>query len=140
MVRIELIRRGWSGAYLGQLVGLSARSFETQLSGSFPAIAVRAKIEAAFSYTVPLWSSAKTLQARKFCLDNFGADPALLALPALRQLAERVRLPGWEVHAKKQDLLTAVLTHLTAMKARHVSTKKNDNQDQDEESSTTEIK
>lgn len=117
-VRIELIRRGWSHADIGRRVGLSTRSFSTQLSGNFSNVLARAKIEAAFDFAVPVWSSIKILEVRKFCRDKFGADPSLLALPALRQLAERVNLPGWQAHTRKKDLLPAVLTHLTSTKAR----------------------
>jgi len=123
-VRIEMIRRCWSGDDIARRAGLSQRSFETQLSGSFPNIAARAKIEMALDYSVPIWSSINDLAARKFCRDRFGGDPALLPLPELRQLAARVRLPGWQAHALKADLLAALLTHVTALEARDAANAK----------------
>ncbi|MGD0745624.1 MAG: hypothetical protein ABSA45_10755 [Verrucomicrobiota bacterium] len=124
MVRIKLIRRGWSLADIARRCGLSERSFATQLSGSFPNIAARAKVEMAFDYSVALWDSAGALAARKLCRDRFGADPALLSLSALRQLAAQIALPGWKDHALKKDLLPAVITHLTAIKTRDATTAK----------------
>jgi hypothetical protein len=113
-VRIEMIRRGWSNADIAKRAGLKSRSFEAQLSCNFPNVAARHKVEKAFDYWLPIWSSVRTLAARKFCRDKFGADPSLLGLPALRQLAARLPLPGWQAHTKKSDLLAAVLIHLTA--------------------------
>lgn len=123
-VRIALIQRGWSYADIARRAGLSTRSFSTQLSGNFPNTLARAKVEAAFEYSVPIWCSIKTQAARKFCCDRFGSDPALVALPALRQLAERVNLPGWQAHVKKRNLLSAVLAHVTATIAHRVPPQK----------------
>jgi len=112
-VRIEMIRRGLSSADFARRAGLKTRSFETQLSCSFPNAAGRLKVEAALDYSCAIWSSPRDLAARKFCRGKFGADPSLLALPELRQLAVRLPLPGSKAHTKKSDLLAAILTHLS---------------------------
>jgi len=114
-IRIAMLQRGWSSADVAKRAGFKTRSFEAQMSTGFPNTLGRLKVEAAFDYFLPVWSTTKTLAVRKFCRDKFGADPSLLSLPELRQLAARISFPGWQAHTQKTDLLAALIIHLAVI-------------------------
>src|SRR5437899_1924862 len=101
LVQIAMLRRGWNCAELAKRAGLLPHSLSTQFSTGLPNQLCRWKIEAAFGYAEQLWSPAASLATRKHCRTRFGADPLLLTFQALRELAARIRLPGWKVHRTK---------------------------------------
>ncbi|HOX58999.1 MAG TPA: hypothetical protein P5205_17675 [Candidatus Paceibacterota bacterium] len=92
---------------------LSPVGIRVQAFCGFPHKITRWKIERALDYQWALWSNARTLAARRRCVQLFGLDPFLTSRSALRCAAG---LLGFDFSGcrSKADFNEAVLLHAAA--------------------------
>jgi hypothetical protein len=86
-LRVALAEEGLSQAELARGCGIPPASLSSWIWGGGATARPRHLIERFFGYRRPIWSTSRELDQRKHCLEVFGADPYLLTVKELRQLA-----------------------------------------------------